>query len=737
MGSKGGGKGTSGFNYRMDLHMGVCRGPVDQVREIRVGGRAAPVNYYIDEAEVDPIVAGVVPLDADLSFGSTAMFGGEQAEGGVVGVLRLLTGASDQVVPSGIKSKMGGLVADWRGAFTAFFTGIVSVNNPYPKPWSFRVVRTNAGWDDDDVWYPEKARIIMDGGAIYGMNGAHIIYECLTNRAWGRGLPREALDDESFTDAANRLCDEGFGLCMKWTRRDSLDNFVKSVINHIAGALYVDRSTGLWVLRLIRNDYNADDVPVFDYDSGLLAIDEDESASGDSAINEIIVTYYDPRAKAAGSVAAHDSAAFATQGAVRSVTQDYPGVPTAELANLLAQRDLQAQSVELRRFKLTFDRRAWNIAPAAVFRISVPSRGIENMVLRAAKIEDTTITNGRVIITAMQDVFSEPLTSYVGVVESGFVAPDGAASPIDDRALSESTYQDLKANLTAAEFGALTDESTYLVTQAAAPTSLSMGYEVWTAPGGDPLVRRELALFTPTTVLTGSLAALATSLTISPAIRSISLPTGIVARIISEAGEEIVRVVTYDETTGAMTLERGCVDTVPRAHPVGARVWFYGERAGTDSIAYLTGEEIDVALLTRTSSAVLALGLGDTDTLTFAGRRERPYPPGALTINGAAFPLASEPTYPTAPFVLAWTHRDRLAQGDQVVAHGEASVGPEVGTTYTVRILDGKGTPKQKMQELHDAAVHGEARERERHAHRRERGRQPQRDDLILQQLVH
>ena len=35
---------------------------------------------------------------------------------------------------------------------------------------------------------------------------------------------------------------------------------------------------------------------------------------------------------------------------------------------------------------------------------------------------------------------------------------------------------------------------------------------------------------------------------------------------------------------------------------------------------------------------------------------------------------------------LTWAHRDRIVQQDQLVAHDEASIGPESGTTYRVRI---------------------------------------------------
>ena len=66
--------------------------------------------------------------------------------------------------------------------------------------------------------------------------------------------------------------------------------------------------------------------------------------------------------------------------------------------------------------------------------------------------------------------------------------------------------------------------------------------------------------------------------------------------------------------------------------------------------------------------------------LTFAGRQARPYPPAALTVNGAESPASA-----FGVLSLAWVHRDRVLQADQLVDQSAGSVGPEPGTTYTVR----------------------------------------------------
>src|SRR5690606_29286515 len=136
-----------------------------------------------------------------------------------------------------------------------FYDGQISAMNPYPKPWSVRRRRNLKGWDGP-VWYPEKAVIELEGGAIKAANPAHIIYQLRTDRRFGRGLSSTRLNDASFRAAADTLYSEGFGLCLRWTRRDSIENFENLVLDHINAVIDDDPSDGTIVLRLIRNDYD-------------------------------------------------------------------------------------------------------------------------------------------------------------------------------------------------------------------------------------------------------------------------------------------------------------------------------------------------------------------------------------------------------------------------------------------------------------------------------------------------
>lgn len=61
----------------------------------------------------------------------------------------------------------------------------------------------------------------------------------------------------------------------------------------------------------------------------------------------------------------------------------------------------------------------------------------------------------------------------------------------------------------------------------------------------------------------------------------------------------------------------------------------------------------------------------------------RPYPPGNVQINGSRWPASIGAAEELA---ITWAHRDRRQQTVNMIRQDEGSIGPEAGTTYTLRI---------------------------------------------------
>lgn len=88
MSGGGGGDYTAGYRYLFSLHMGICRGPVDEVVEIRIGDRSA--------------WTGSVTANGTQQVDAYDLFGGESGEGGVQGTLEFLFGEDTQLAPDAL-----------------------------------------------------------------------------------------------------------------------------------------------------------------------------------------------------------------------------------------------------------------------------------------------------------------------------------------------------------------------------------------------------------------------------------------------------------------------------------------------------------------------------------------------------------------------------------------------------------------------------------------------------------
>jgi hypothetical protein len=314
---------------------------------------------------------------------------------------------------------------------------------------------------------------------IQAMNPVHIMYEAITNREWGRGLPRSRLGP-TWEHAAEKCFAERFGLCIRWIRNDDVQAFIQGILDHVGAALYDNRKTGKIEIALIRGDYDKSKVEFFDRNSGLLEIRDAAITTPAGMINEVRVKYRDPVTNEDRTVRSMNLAAVqANAGAVKSITKDYPGIPTAELASRIALRDLRAMSPAIRRFTVVLDRRGYNVHPGGVFRVQDLSRQIPDTVLRAAAVDYGRLGEGRIEVTAMQDVFALPTRGFT-TIGPPIYKPINNRPCMGDFAAFEMPYRSLYRSRTPAEFAALPETASYLgvVTQEGQPTNQSYAIAV-------------------------------------------------------------------------------------------------------------------------------------------------------------------------------------------------------------------------------------------------------------------
>lgn len=524
------------------------------------------------------------------------------------------------------------------------------------------------------------SKLVVSGYVKSGdMNPAHIIRECLTDPDWGMGYQESDIDDASFQTAADQLYAEAMGISLLWDRQVPIESFIQEIIKHIDGALYVSRSTGKFVLKLIRSDYDENTLLELD-PSNVEKIDNPARPTFGELTNSVTVNYWDSATGKDASVTVQDTAMIQMQGAVINTTVQYPGFTNFNIASRVAQRDLRALSSALLTCTIYANQDAKGLNIGDVFKLTWPDFEIDGLVMRVVGLAFGDGQSNKVRITAAQDVFALPETGVVTQPDEGWVDPVTDAIPAEYRIVEESPYYELVQRLgqtSTDEQMAANPDIGYLLASAARPGTAINGRFAVDAGGGYEGNDTPMD-FCPAAFLAENLTPGATSVAITGGDALSEVAVGTHAQI----GAELVKITSVSDSS--LGIGRGVLDTVPAAHPSGTAVLFWDAFADSDGVEYVAGETIQAKILPTTGLGTLDFADAPEDSLTFTSRAFRPYPPGNLKIGGVAYPVT---TGGSSELSLSWSHRDRIQQtaGD-IVDTTAGNIGPEAGTTYNLRI---------------------------------------------------
>lgn len=667
MGGKGGGGDvTTGYKYLMGVQLVPTVGPVDSVNRIIIGEREA--------------WAGSVTDNATININRPELFGGDGREGGVVGDVDIMMGAGNQGRNAYLAAHQGANCSAYRGLLSIVFKSFQwSSGNPYFKsPW-IEITRILKGWGDNGVWNVADAKI-----GTRDMNPAHIIYQCLT-QPWGMGYSPSELDDLSFREAATKLKNENFGLSIEWSEQSSVEAFIGDIVDHINGAVGVNLSTGKIKLKLIRDDYVLGDLLELNESNVIEVKSFQRSAYGDSA-NEVVVTYTD-RDQNDKTIAVQNPASIAAQqGSIISVARKYPGIRESELAARVAMRELKTLSTPLAKMVMVTNRVLWAHEKGDVVRINWPKEGVDGVAYRIIDIDKGTLANGAINVTLVEDIFGLPNASYSLAPDSLWVDTVVPPIPVDSTKVIEAPYWEIMRNISAADQAMLDPDYGFgvlLASRGAVRSALNFIL----ASSSDDVKYKDgrTGHFSPAGSLVNSITAVGETLTLTGA-------TDLDSVVLSVDGgyayveNECLAVISANPTTGVVAVKRGILDTVPRPHIAGTKVWFYASKdVAFDQTERTSGEVVYYRPRPVSGAGTLSLDDAETETLVLNNRASRPYPPGKFQINGQYYPA----TIPGPEITATWAHRDRLAQTVDFVDYSTGNIGPELGTSYRIRLYNG------------------------------------------------
>jgi hypothetical protein len=600
------------------------------------------------------------------------LFGGEKAEGGIAGTLDVYHGTATQEASAYLEGAVGASLPAYRGLCYAVARRMYIGTNLYIKPISFVVKRVPNG-------------LGLTGGHhdIGGdANPAAVLYEILVDTLWGAGIPASLIDTASFLAAGETLFSEGLGVSIMFDSSAEAGNWIEEVLRHIDGVIFEDPNTAKLTLKLARADYTVPGLPLVDED---VADSVTYSRpSWDDTSNTVRVTYVDRSSDfMERTVKANNLAAIQALGGIETIEElPFRGLSNEAAARKAAARALKAVSHPAARIELTVNRTVWVLRPGSVFRFSWASLGITDLPMRVVKIDVGMLSDAKIKIEAIEDIFGVPWTAYSAPAASDWIDPAALPPALLAARADEVPY-------------ALLDAESTMVMTAGVPgaAGITMGYEVFTDPDGGEEYRltERVQSPTPSGLLVADVPAADTSMEVADGFDLLSIDNITDAdltegRNLALIDDEIIAFQYWNRTpSGSYQLEgavRGVMDTVPADHSLGARVWIMSGGLGlAKPEPYPVGATISVKLAPFNRRGTAPISDASPISITTVGRSTLPLAPTALTVNGLSFP-----TNVADAIALAWSHRDRLA--DWSFADAGATASPEATVTYTLRIYD-------------------------------------------------
>lgn len=677
MSSGGSTEQTIGYEYYLGMHIIACHGPIDSIEEI-----------YADEDKA-------LGFNAQYSSGNEqtkfvfkpALFGGYEDEGGIIGNIDVMFGDNTQGQNEYLSRFLSPLPA-FRGVVSIIPNKIlISSMTKYIKKWWIKC--KNIPQKD---WYPETADI-NSGSA----NGVHIIREVILNPNWGMGYPVSQIDDTSFRAAALICYDEGIGLSMLMSSQSTCEEFIQEVLKHINGVLITDRLTGLFKLKMVRDDYNVIDLPLFD-ENNIISLESYQRPGYGEIVNEVVLTFKERGAASNSTVTLQDLASVQAQGGIISQSVSYLGIDSRSNAALIGQRELKQRSTPLAKVTLNVNREGWDVEPGDPIRFSWAPYGITDMPLRVSKVNYGSILDGVITFECVEDVFGLPDTTYSDPQQSGWTNPitDPVALLSENIKLIEVPYFDFATLMT---YNFVLDElgSTDTAIQAMADPGNNVAYafELWTKLDSEPdnsYDRKVKEAFTPIAILANNISEI-DEIDIELYTYGLAVFSENFRCLYAYIDDEIVRIDTLTPESGTnpakITIGRGCLDTVPTKHLAGAKIWFAQNHSAWDPSEYQETTSLDCKLLSVTSIGTFDLASATAEQIgPLVARQNLPYPP-ANVLQGPSLVNFPANIYGPNATDANWVDRNRLQQvtEDGILDYFDAGITVEPGVTYTLRFL--------------------------------------------------
>lgn len=595
----GGNTITKAYKYHLGVQMAICSGPMGGFSRVWMG---------------DKLIYNAGETAGNVSITDLELFGGEDSGGGIDFTLEYHNGDNDQAVSAYLDAQ---LTLTPRYQNVTYFI----LNDGASGPGYIGNSATLRNLAFEVFWFPNtlavtggKERIGDDANPIC------FLYELLTiNDDWGVTMPGSdilvtgTVAEGALRVVAEQCADEGLGFSMIIDRPISAAEIIQEVERHVDGKFRLDLADGRFKIQLARPEVAS--VPLLD-ESNILKLEDYSRPSWTDTFNQVRISYAD-RAKDYDRTSAidQDLANLDIVGRDRIHNMSFPGVKTAEVAAIIAAREMFTLGSPAARCKVQVKGKMYALFIGQAVELSWPDHNIVTLPMRITRIQYGRDLESAMTIDMVEDAFRLETRGLTDPPPSDHVPPNVTAVA----ALDERLWQ---INPSLSEGGLRR-----VATLATRDGGLHLSYEVWVdlAGGTDYVLKNTTQDWTPTVQLVGAMGG---SVATIPVVvvdggvdfniadldfwGSTTFDVADPSNLILVDGELMWFETATDNLDGTFDLElvhRAVVETVPVSHADNARVWFPTHGAGLVIPEELDSPPLTITakLLPRTATGALAI----------------------------------------------------------------------------------------------------------------------------------
>lgn len=285
-------------------------------------------------------------------------------------------------------------------SFIQFYIGD---DNAIPPRFSFVVKNLTKNLSEDYS--------VMSNGK--DLNPMEVVYTLLTE-SWGLGgLDSSLIDIDNFLEAAESLYNLDLGMSFILSGEKTIKQVLEECMRDCDGVLYQDPLTDKIKIKLIRDDYDVEELLVLDESNIIGDLDDFGRTTWEETFNQVRVNFqsrtFDYQSQV---VVAQDFANINYTGKIKSTTYNAPGIKDSGAAVYIGSKQLELLSSPILKCNFKANRIAKDLRPGDVFILNWGPYNMTNAVMRVVKIDLGTLTNNAITISCVQDRFAKDLVSF-------------------------------------------------------------------------------------------------------------------------------------------------------------------------------------------------------------------------------------------------------------------------------------------------------------------------------------